>query len=801
MAGLGRGKTRTLALVALLLGAVGLGFAQPTPDSSAPQLATASLSGRLTDLHSKALEGVAVVLRNQATGTEVRTVTAKNGVYRFTELAPGVYTLTAQSALLGRGQLEEIEIEAGHETRLQAAMEFTPASPEPDLAAAKPPSGSEAHVNSAGPSQEISSPPTTKPGSPVEAEHAAEKLHAEGGEGFTPRTEPAESTRASAPENPASPIPPKIPSPPQATPVVNPSQLAKSNPAPAAPPLAPPKPKPAPSPQPPLTDTLSAHELQSLPVSGRHWQDFVLGNAPAAVTPSGGQGPISLQGSGRQSEVTVDGMSRALAFGSTNNTGQSSGGRGGLGQSEEPAGMAQVGAGGHGLAVSEAAIRAVETVAGNVEAAERATSGAQMWRPRAAPTAARPGFLFDRQNTWGAQNPFTQWVTETSPAVLNYDPTGPPLSVPVFDNGLDGKPESYTPSDRETTFGAGLGSRIRRKRLFWFAALDGDSRDDPGLSTVKHPYVCASYTASGQCTVGGFFAQPSDDQLNVLCAQLELTLPGQPVCSNGLVQGLTAYSQMLETLAGLLGPAARTAIQGAGFTRLDWQASERFRLMAEGIGAYWNSPGGGLTRVEENYGNHSFGSSQANEEWLLARAEAFITPNLLSTSQFSLGHGLLQARPATPSAFEKTLLAGNIWGQLPQIVVDNRYGFTIGNPSRFGQGNYPDERLYHLQQSVDWVRGNLLVKAGFSFDHSFDQTSMLRNQTGTYTYSNVENFVSDALVFAQYGLGDALDPDNQHNCDETGKAWRDSGGRAARAGQPALLLLLLADHGPGQTGI
>jgi hypothetical protein len=35
-----------------------------------------------------------------------------------------------------------------------------------------------------------------------------------------------------------------------------------------------------------------------------------------------------------------------------------------------------------------------------------------------------------------------------------------------------------------------------------------------------------------------------------------------------------------------------------------------------------------------------------------------------------------------------------VWGQLPQIVVDNRYGFTIGNPSRFGQGSYPDEHLY-----------------------------------------------------------------------------------------------------------
>jgi hypothetical protein len=117
-----------------------------------------------------------------------------------------------------------------------------------------------------------------------------------------------------------------------------------------------------------------------------------------------------------------------------------------------------------------------------------------------------------------------------------------------------------------------------------------------------------------------------------------------------------------------------------------------------------------------------------------------------------------------------------VWGQLPQIVVDNRYGFTIGNPSRFGTGSYPDEKLYHGQESVDWIRGKLLVKAGFEVSHNSDATSLLRNQTGTYTYSNVENFISDAVVFGKFGLTDALDPFNQHNCDETGKTWRDSGG-------------------------
>ena len=57
-----------------------------------------------------------------------------------------------------------------------------------------------------------------------------------------------------------------------------------------------------------------------------------------------------------------------------------------------------------------------------------------------------------------------------------------------------------------------------------------------------------------------------------------------------------------------------------------------------------------------------------------------------------------------------------------------------------------------------------------------DTTSLLRNQTGTYYYANVENFASDALVLAKYGLTDALNPFDQHNCDETGKVWRDSGG-------------------------
>ncbi len=64
---------------------------------------------------------------------------------------------------------------------------------------------------------------------------------------------------------------------------------------------------------------------------------------------------------------------------------------------------------------------------------------------RGSPGLHGQGSLFNRQNFWGAQNPFTQWAKEIAPGSLS--------AVPVF------TPEPYTPSDRETTWD--LGSAVR----------------------------------------------------------------------------------------------------------------------------------------------------------------------------------------------------------------------------------------------------------------------------------------------------------------------------------------------------
>ena len=123
MAGASRGWKRPLAAAVLWLCAAMACLSQMAENGS--------LTGKLTDLHSTPVDGATVLLRNQATGSEARTTTEKNGAFRFSALDPGEYLLEAESPQLGRGRVESIVVDAGHEARVQTAVEFAFPPPEP----------------------------------------------------------------------------------------------------------------------------------------------------------------------------------------------------------------------------------------------------------------------------------------------------------------------------------------------------------------------------------------------------------------------------------------------------------------------------------------------------------------------------------------------------------------------------------------------------------------------------------------------------------------------------------------------
>lgn len=696
------------------------------------QSITGALSGRITDLHSRPIRGSAVVLRNVSTGAQVRTTTSRNGTFHLSSLPAGTYELNADSPSLGHGQLEGIVIAAGHEAHVQAAIQWLPVSAAateqahtesvtyPEIA-----NSSAAEATSVG-SRELlsraSRHPNTMPS--VERRTTDAKL---AWEVIRTWRVPGRAMPAAAPATPASADNKALPGigtsrAPTTTSATGQAATATSAGASGA------QAKPALS----LglsaqsgTVILSAAQLQSLPLAGRNWQNFVL-DAPPAASNAGDGVPSSPRGGEEPAANRVDGASVQLAFGGS-----------GVGRMHGRS-AALIGPG-----ANEVAIREVQSIAAatGVDASRRASRGADEATASGTEHLHGQAFLLDRDNLWGAQNPFTQWVKQMAP--------GTAAAIPTF------TPQPFTPRDRAITWGFGAGGRFRRKHLFWFVALDSYHRNDPGVSMVRHPE--------------NFFAQPSNDAMQLLSAQLGLS------SSNPVAAGVAAFTPLLQSLAGLLGPAPRTSSQWTGFSRGDWQASERDRITVEGTGAQRDAPGGGMTRASELYGTHSYGSSFATEQWLLGRWEHFVTANLLLVTQGSFGHQNLTLPVETPSAFEKALNI-NAWGQLPQIHVDSRYGFTIGNPARFGEGSYPDEHLYQVQEQLSWARGPLLMKAGFEADRNTDATSLLNNHTGTYDYYSLDNFASDALAFAAFGISGQLNSLNQHNCDETGRTWHDSAG-------------------------
>lgn len=847
MAGAGRRRAKLLMTTLLLIGAGGLGYAQ----SGGGQPGTGNLNGKLTDVHSTPLRGVEVMVRNEATGAELRTTTARNGGYRFAGLAAGTYTLTAESEQLGRGQVEGIEIDAGQDARVQTAMEFAPlvtgrvmAEAAPGVApsaageAAQQPAMTALAARTAeAPAQlpvvaeaapgarasgELATGTTT--GETQQEQRSAARAEAPPAVGSVAQSaasravEPAISATTPAASETESGV--------AAHPVVPTAVQTAGLERPAERPAERPVERPAmaaaeaptglagvgtgtgtgagagqsaavvpgsavsaaavqaaqravavsaaraaqadalehegdPASQ-AATTTVSGTELEALPTSGRHWQDFLM-EAPTATAGQSGSGEMALRGGGQErADTTLDGMSTRLAYGTAGSREQAASDEG----MSTRSGLEGRQGGGRGFAVAQAAIRKVRSEAGNVEAeGERAAGGrVDVETESGGAKLHGQGFLFERQNLWGARNPFSQWVTETTQAAGT--------NIPVFGNGPNGT-EPYTPQDREITWSLGAGGPLRRDKLAWFGAVDSFNRDNPGVSMLKHPYLVE--TVSG-CTIGpctketGFFAQPTNDQMQALSGRLGMSN------LNPVAEGVTAYSTMLEKLAGLLGPAPRTTTQWVGFGRVDWQAAERHRLVLEASGADWNSPGGGMGSASEMYGNHSFGTGEAKQAWLMGRWEAFLTPNLLAVSEGSAGRAVGSTRAETPSAFEQTLNPNGL-AQMPQMVVDSRYGFTIGTPARFGNGNDPDERMFHGGEALNWVHGGVLVKVGFEASHNTDLTSVLRNEAGTFSYESVGNFASDALVLGQYGMGGVLNPAGPYGCDQTGKVWRDSAGK------------------------
>ncbi len=706
------------------------------------QSSLGSITGRLTDSHSHPLAYATVTAHNQSTGVESRTTASRNGSYEFKDLAPGAYSLRAVSPTLGQGEIEGILVSPHHTAHVQVALNMEPTTPTPPpIAASLEPAHATATrplTTTRIPASEATSPQAAtfvlppRPSIALDYQSVSPvSLHSTG------QIAALRLPDSRIPAWPGAAALHPIPHPPIAggsnrLVLAGPFmiQVAISAARSALRLTAIPRGSLLAVAQAGLqtddaSDVLTSEQLQSLPLRDGDWQSVVVA---AADTPEDASGkPRNAAPGSRPTALNMDGMDSRSAF-SGNNLAMPGRGRAHF----------------DGPITAESAIRAVRILSPNRVGGNAQSLGGSIAVESRQGGAGLHGRLsiLSRQELFAARNPFSQWVRETASA--------PYAGVPSF------TAEPFSPSSQSLRVGAGVGSQFHHGRFGWFTSVDAAHVSEPAVATVRHPE--------------DFFARPSNLQMQVLAARLGLS-GVDPVA-----EGLAAYSPMLEQIAGLLGPTPRASTRITALGRLDWRFSDRQNFTLALSESYWNSPGGGLSNTAEFYGSHSFGSYRGDEQWITGQWRGFLTPNLMLVTQGSFGRYRHFAPPPSPSPFEQSFNI-NSWNRLPQIIIDSRYGFTMGNPSQFGPGSFPIESNIDVRQQMDWARGQFQLRAGFEFRHGTDSNSLLRNQAGTYHYASIENFISDALSFSYFGLNGQLNPYDLHNCDQTGTVWRDTKGQ------------------------
>jgi outer membrane receptor protein involved in Fe transport len=107
--------TRFFALITMLA-LVSIGVMQ------AQTAVTGGITGYVSDTSSAAVAGASVTATNVATAVSDTTITNRDGVYRFSSLLPGTYTVTIKKDGFGTFTREALRIDAGTGTRIDATL-------------------------------------------------------------------------------------------------------------------------------------------------------------------------------------------------------------------------------------------------------------------------------------------------------------------------------------------------------------------------------------------------------------------------------------------------------------------------------------------------------------------------------------------------------------------------------------------------------------------------------------------------------------------------------------------------------
>src|SRR2546426_1764199 len=202
----------------------------------------------------------------------------------------------------------------------------------------------------------------------------------------------------------------------------------------------------------------------------------------------------------------------------------------------------------------------------------------------------------------------------------------------------------------------------------------------------------------------------------------------------------------------MLGTVPRTGEQYIYFPKIDWAPNQKNHASFTFNRMRWASPAGFQTQGTVTRGIASFGNDYVKDTWGVAKLVTLLTSSLSNEVRYQYGRDFEYEFTQAPTPYEVTTLVNattpspytNPLGLPPQVSITN--GFTFGVPSFLQRTKFPDETRQQVADTVTWIHRNHSLKFGADFSHIHDISINLRNQFGSFSYSNLLNYFSDLNV-------------------------------------------------------
>ncbi len=287
--------------------------------------------------------------------------------------------------------------------------------------------------------------------------------------------------------------------------------------------------------------------------------------------------------------------------------------------------------------------------------------------------------------------------------------------------------------DRSTTYGFTLGGPILKDKLFFF--VNGEMS--------KTPTVANRWRASedGNADADNYISRTTVEDLQKVSDYVKQKYG----YDTGSYSSFPADENNYKLLA-----------------RLDWNITNMHHLALRynyTLNNAWNAPNGtsmdGGTRMS-GYRTSQYSMSYANSMYAVKNKVHSFSFDLNSRLSDNLSNQFL----ATFSKLDDTRDTKSSEFPFIDILEDNQNYIALGE-ELFTYNNAVHNTIWNIKDDVTYYAGAHKITAGLFFEHQMADNSYMRNGTGYYRYSSLNDFLTGAapeIVNLTYGYDGELNP-------------------------------------------